>query len=134
MLCLLGHGFHRNTLCNSPILQATTLSLLPESYHNISPESLSLASLARLVKWFSSKYSIKGDLDPGYSDLEMTLVSRLESHTVCDMAELVFLFIAMCRVMRLDTRLVTSLQPASHRAQDLVCGLQYNPDYLYSQI
>ncbi|XP_058028559.1 DNA repair protein complementing XP-C cells isoform X2 [Ahaetulla prasina] len=110
LLCLLANGFHRNTICLQPDLQAIGLSVIPIRFTKDSVDRINRLFLSNLVNWFSATFTINDQLSES-EDWQVTLERRFAVYAARDEAELVQMFLLILRALHLMCRLVLSLQP-----------------------
>ncbi|XP_069592354.1 DNA repair protein complementing XP-C cells isoform X1 [Ranitomeya imitator] len=112
LLCLLGNGFFRSDMCNSPDLQAVALSVVPVKFVNVPAARMDAVYVANLVKWFTTTFTLNPDISPDDQEpLSARLERRFGVYGVRDAEEMVHLFLILLRALQLLSRLVLSLQP-----------------------
>ncbi|KAM4021408.1 DNA repair protein complementing XP-C cells isoform 2-T2 [Anomaloglossus baeobatrachus] len=112
LLCLLGNGFFRSDMCNSPDLQAVALSVVPVKFVNVPATRVDVVFVANLLKWFTSTFTLNPDMSlDDREPLSATLERRFGVYGVRDSEEMVHLFLILLRALHLLSRLVLSLQP-----------------------
>ncbi|XP_070559487.1 DNA repair protein complementing XP-C cells-like [Ptychodera flava] len=116
LLCLLANGFYRNTCCNDNSLKAMALSVIPNDILKKAVRQYDVATLTRVVKWFKSTFEISAEVEgSGNVSVDVQLMERFETNMVSSEEELVHIFVVILRVLKLDVRLVISLQPMAYK-------------------
>ncbi|XP_021344042.1 DNA repair protein complementing XP-C cells-like [Mizuhopecten yessoensis] len=114
LMCLLVRGMYLSRVCNYPQLTAQAISITPDEFSSRRPDSITMATLSRLVKWFKSVIRIaEGQSEE--NQMKCVLQRDFEEKRANNILELVLLFIVLLRSMGLDVRLVMSLQPMSSK-------------------
>ncbi|XP_073501075.1 DNA repair protein complementing XP-C cells [Phyllobates terribilis] len=112
LLCLLGNGFFRSDMCNSPDLQAVALSVVPVKFVNVHSARIDVVYMTNLVKWFTTTFTLNPDMSlDDQEPLSARLEQRFGVYGVRDGEEMVHLFLILLRALQLLSRLVLSLQP-----------------------
>ncbi|XP_060076866.1 DNA repair protein complementing XP-C cells-like [Ylistrum balloti] len=114
LMCLLVRGMYLNRLCNCPHLTAQAISITPDEFSSRHPNSITMATLSKMVEWFKSVIAI----NEGQSEKEEmahVLQKDFEEKRTNNLFEFVLLFIILLRSMGLEVRLVMSLQPLSSK-------------------
>ncbi|XP_073431101.1 DNA repair protein complementing XP-C cells isoform X2 [Dendrobates tinctorius] len=112
LLCLLGNGFFRSDVCNSPDLQAVALSVVPVKFVNVPSARMDVVYVANLLKWFTTTFTLNPDMSlDDREPLSARLERRFGVYGVRDAEEMVHLFLILLRALQLLSRLVLSLQP-----------------------
>ncbi|XP_019633892.1 PREDICTED: DNA repair protein complementing XP-C cells-like [Branchiostoma belcheri] len=112
LLSLLACVLYRSRVCNDTDLAGMALSLTPPEI--LRQRRWDLAFLSKVVRWFQSKFPLIVDEEESEDDSSCTSVTlgrRLEEGKVRSAGELVWLFVVLLRMLQVDTRLVSSLQP-----------------------
>ncbi|PNF35257.1 hypothetical protein B7P43_G04796 [Cryptotermes secundus] len=122
LLCWIAHGQYINSVLNSEVLMAQSLSLIP-SQHCYPAKHTNLSYLEKIVEWFRKTITIADRIDnesllPHCESLQKSFQSR----TAPSARDLVFMFICVLRALGVKARLLMSLQPLPLKpsAEDMV--------------
>ncbi|PIK62815.1 putative DNA repair protein [Apostichopus japonicus] len=118
LLCLLANGFHRNKVCNEPLLQATALSLIPPDVLKYKPKMLNTDFVYKLLFWFRKHFPVTAALPSSSSQNYpvFQLMQAMQNQKFSSVEEVVIVFVLCIRALGGDARLVFSLQPITWKA------------------
>jgi xeroderma pigmentosum group C-complementing protein len=124
LLCWIAHGRYVNSVLNSEVLMAQSLSLIP-SQHCYPAKNTNLSYLEQIVEWFRKTVTVADRIEsesllPLCESLQQSFQSRI-AHSA---RNLVFMFICILRALGVKARLMMSLQPLPLKpsSEDL-CGI-----------
>ncbi|KAI8900661.1 hypothetical protein BC833DRAFT_549073 [Globomyces pollinis-pini] len=110
LLCLLSSCIHMNQWCNDPIIQNIAFSLLPT--HLLKTNFTVVKNFKKLFSFWIDTVEcdkkINPKLDDGIDSLYCTFNNGHEP--ISGVVSTIF-FVALCRTMKLNTRLIASLHP-----------------------
>lgn len=112
LLCWIAHGRYVNSVLNSEVLMAQSLSLIP-SQHCYPAKHTNLSYLEKIVEWFKKTVTITDRIETNASLLPLpkSLEQSFQSRTAYSTRDLVLMFICILRALGVKARLILSLQP-----------------------
>jgi hypothetical protein len=112
LLCWIAHGRYVNSVLNSEVLMAQSLSLIP-SQHCYPAKHTNLSYLEKILKWFKKTVTITDRIETNASLLPLpkSLQQSFQSRTAYSTRDLVLMFICVLRALGVKARLILSLQP-----------------------
>ncbi|XP_021913574.1 DNA repair protein complementing XP-C cells homolog isoform X2 [Zootermopsis nevadensis] len=111
LLCWIAHGQYINSIVNSEVLMALSLSLVP-SQHCYPSKHTNLRYLEQILAWFKKTVAVSDETEnkpllPLCEALQQSFQLRTASSTY----NLVLMFICILRTLGIKARLIMSLQP-----------------------
>jgi xeroderma pigmentosum group C-complementing protein len=111
LLCWIAHGRFINSVLNSEVLMAQSLSLIP-SQHCYPSKHTNLRYLEQIVEWFKKTVTVSDETEnrpllPLFESLQQAFQLRTAHST----RDLVLMFICILRTLGVKARLMISLQP-----------------------
>jgi xeroderma pigmentosum group C-complementing protein len=111
LLCWIAHGRYVNSVLNSEVLMAQSLSLIP-SQHCYPSKHANLSYLEHIVEWFRQTVNVSdGTENKPLLPLCESLQQSFQLRTACSTRDLVLMFICILRTLGIKARLMMSLQP-----------------------
>ncbi|XP_072181735.1 DNA repair protein complementing XP-C cells homolog isoform X1 [Diadema setosum] len=118
LVTLIAACLHSNRVCNDEELQCLGLSIIPRDILNHRTKSLNINFITRVVKWFGSSVEVIDEVrEDKRSSLFQILPSRFETKKVATEREKVYMCAIVLRALKVDVRLVFSLQPLTYKAK-----------------
>lgn len=119
LLLLMGRLRYLNSLANDPIIRGLALSIIPKKF-KLSKEPVD-KSVEKLFNFVNKEFELNIDLERETDRFPyLSIISSFTSKTITSQMVFALVMVAICRILRLPSRLCYFLNPVPVKASNLI--------------